>query len=136
MYYSENGDELKKFNTKDGMGLRLLRENGIITGIITGEDRRLNQKRAEKLNVDEIFQNVKDKVAVIKQLCDKYHILPENVAYVGDDINDTEAIRYVGYGCCVNDAHSTVKKYADYVTEKNGGHGAVREIIDMILNNQ
>ena len=136
MCYSENGDELKKFNTKDGMGLRLLRENGIITGIITGEDRRLNQKRAEKLNVDEIFQNVKDKVAVIKQLCDKYHILPENVAYVGDDINDTEAIRYVGYGCCVNDAHSTVKKYADYVTEKNGGHGAVREIIDMILNNQ
>lgn len=136
MYYSENGDELKKFNTKDGMGFRLLREKGIITGIITGEDRHLNQKRAEKLNVDEIFQNVKDKVAVIKQLCDKYHILPENVAYVGDDINDAEAIKYVGYGCCVNDAHSTVKKYADYITEKNGGHGAVREIIDMILANK
>lgn len=136
MYYSENGDELKKFNTKDGMGLCLLREKGIITGIITGEDRHLNQKRAEKLNVDEIFQNVKDKVAVIKQLCDKYHILPENVAYVGDDINDAEAIQYVGYGCCVYDANNTVKKYADYVTEKNGGHGAVREIIDMILNNQ
>ncbi len=133
MYYSENGDELKKFNTKDGMGFHLLREKGIITGIITGEDRHLNQKRAEKLQVDEIFQNVKDKVLVIEQLCDKYHILPEQVAYVGDDVNDLEAIRYVGYGCCVNDAHSTVKKYAHYIAKNVGGQGAVREIIDRIL---
>ena len=133
MYYSEDGDELKKFNTKDGMGFRLLRENGIITGIITGEDRQLNQKRAKKLHVDEIFQNVKDKVSVIKQLCDRYHISPEQVAYVGDDVNDLEAIRYVGYGCCVKDAHSAVKKYADYVATCNGGQGAVREIIDNIL---
>lgn len=133
MYYSENGDELKKFNTKDGMGFRLLRENRIITGIITGENRELNQKRAEKLHVDEIFQNVKDKVAVIKQLCDKYHILPEEVAYVGDDVNDLEAIKFVGYGCCVNDANNVVKKCADYVAAHNGGQGAIREIIDSIL---
>lgn len=134
MYYSENGDELKKFNTKDGMGLRLLSEKGIITGIITGEDRELNQKRAQKLHVDELFQNVKDKTAVIRQLCDKYHISPEQVAYVGDDINDLDAIKYVGYGCCVNDANSAVKKYADYVAVRNGGQGAVREIIDKILS--
>lgn len=133
MYYSEDGDELKKFNTKDGMGFRLLREKGIITGIITGEERQLNQKRAEKLQVDEIFQNVKDKVAVIKLLCDKYHISSEQVAYVGDDVNDLEALKYVGYGCCVNDADSTVKKCANYVSERNGGQGAVREIIDIIL---
>lgn len=133
MYYSEKGDELKKFNTKDGMGFRLLREQGIITGIITGEDRKLNQKRAEKLQVDEIFQNVKDKVVVIRQLCDKYHILPEQVTYVGDDVNDLEAIRFVGYGCCVNDAHDAVKQCADYVASRNGGQGAVREIIDMVL---
>lgn len=69
----------------------------IVTGIITGEDRHLNQKRAEKLLADEILQNVKDKVAAIKQLCDKYHIMAENVAYVGDDVNDLEAVRYVGY---------------------------------------
>ena len=83
--------------------------------------------------MDEIFQNVKDKIAVIKQLCDKYHILPEQVAYVGDDINDLEAIKYVGYGCCVKDAHSAVKECADYVAARNGGQGAVREIIDNIL---
>lgn len=134
MYYSENGDELKKFNTKDGMGFQLLREKGIITGIITGEDCRLNEKRARKLQVDEIFQNVKDKVAVIKQLCDKYHISPEHVAYVGDDVNDLEAIYYVGYGCCVQDAHSMLRKCADYVSVCNGGKGAVREIIDNILD--
>lgn len=133
MYYSENGDELKKFNTKDGMGFKLLREKGIITGIITGEDRELNQNRAEKLHVDEIFQNAKDKVAVIKLLCDKYDILPKQVAYVGDDVNDVEAIKYVGYGCCVKDAHSVVKECADYVSTCNGGQGAVREIIDTIL---
>lgn len=133
MYYSENGDELKKFNTKDGMGFQLLKEKGIITGIITGEDRKLNQKRAEKLHLDEVFQNVKDKVAVIKQLCDKYHISQEQVAYVGDDVNDLEAIRYVGYGCCVNDANSVVKKYAAYISMRNGGQGAIREIIDIIL---
>lgn len=133
MYYSENGDELKKFNTKDGMGFRLLHEKGIITGIITGENRELNQKRAKKLHVDEIFQNVEDKVAVIKQLCDKYHILPEQVAYVGDDVNDLEAVRYAGYGCCVKDAHSTVQECADYIAARNGGQGAVREIIDNIL---
>lgn len=133
MYYSENGDELKKFNTKDGMGFRLLRERGIITGIITGEDRQLNQKRAEKLHVDEIFQNVKDKVAVIKLLCDKYQISPKQVAYVGDDVNDIEAICFVGYGCCVNDADSAVKKCADYVAARSGGQGAVREIIDAVL---
>lgn len=135
MYYSENGDELKKFNTKDGMGFKLLRENGIITGIITGEERQLNQRRAEKLHVDEIFQNVQDKVAVIRQLCDKYGILPEQVAYVGDDVNDLAALRYVGYGCCVNDAHERVKECADYVSALNGGSGAVREIIDCILSN-
>jgi len=133
MYYSENGDELKKFSTKDGMGFQLLRERGIITGIITGEERQLNQKRAEKLHVDELFQGVKDKVGVIKQLCGKYHILPQEVAYVGDDVNDLEAIRYVGYGCCVNDAHGTVKKYAHFIAKSVGGQGAVREIIDNIL---
>lgn len=133
MYYSENGDELKKFNTRDGMGFQLLRENGIITGIITGEDRHLNKKRAEKLQVDEILQNIKDKVVAIKQLCEKYHVSPEQVAYVGDDVNDLGAINYVGYGCCVKNAHSTIKKCADYVSSYNGGQGAVREIIDYIL---
>lgn len=135
MYYAESGDELKRFYARDGMGLRLLREKGIITGIITGEDRQLNQNRAKKLCVDEIFQNVKDKAAVIRQLCDKYHIMPEQVAYVGDDINDLSAMKYVGYACCVGDAHELVKAQAAYIAKHKGGQGAVREIIDNILLN-
>ncbi|EOS34847.1 YrbI family 3-deoxy-D-manno-octulosonate 8-phosphate phosphatase [Lachnospiraceae bacterium A4] len=134
MYYSENGDEMKKFSTRDGMGFRLLKKQGIITGIITAEKRRLNQMRAEKLDIDEVFQDVNDKVSVIRYLCDKYHIMPENVVYVGDDINDLEAIKFVGYGCCVRDAHKEVKKYADYISDCNGGQGAVRDIIDKILD--
>ncbi len=133
MYYSENGDELKKFNTKDGMGFKLLREKGIITGIITGEDRNLNTKRAEKLKIDELHQGVQDKVAIIKYLCKKYHIEPQNVAYVGDDINDLEAIEYVGLGCTVSDANIKVKECADYIAKLGGGKGAVREIIEEII---
>ncbi len=133
MYYSENGDELKKFNTKDGMGFRLLREAGIITGIITGENRELNARRAEKLMLDELHQGVSDKVEVIRQLCQKYGIAPENVAYVGDDRNDLKALQYVGFSCTVNDAGAEIKGCVDYVSSLNGGQGAVREIIETIL---
>lgn len=133
MYYSENGDELKKFNTKDGMGFRLLREAGIITGIITSENREMNARRAEKLMLDELYQGVSDKVEVISRLCQKYGISPENVAYVGDDRNDLKALQYVGFGCTVNDAAAEVKGCVDYVSSLNGGQGAVREIIEVIL---
>lgn len=133
MYYSENGDELKKFNTKDGMAFSLLRDKGIITGIITGEDMKLNRRRAEKLKINEIHSGVKDKVAIIKELCEKYDILPEEVAYVGDDINDISAIEFVGLGCTVLDACDDAKKVADIVIQKVGGDGAIRAIVDAIL---
>lgn len=136
MYYSENGDELKKFNTKDGMGFKLLRQKGIITGIITGETRDLNRRRAQKLLVDEIYGGVDDKAEVIKKLSEKYKIAMEQIAYVGDDINDREAVKMVGFGCCVADGEEEVKQIADYVTQKNGGYGAVREIINLILENK
>lgn len=135
MYYSENGDELKKFNTKDGMGFRLLREKGIITGIITGETRNLNRRRAEKLNIDELFEGVQDKTVIIRKLCEKYKISLNQVAYIGDDLNDLEAVKMVGWGCCVADGEEEVKKVADYITQKNGGFNAVREVINLILKN-
>lgn len=133
MYYSEMGDELKKFNTKDGFGLRQLKENGIITGIITGEDMKLNRRRAEKIGVDEIISGVKDKYQSICELCRKYGVSLDKVAYVGDDLNDLSAIRNVGVGCCTYDASELVKESADYITKKRGGDGAVREIADMII---
>lgn len=134
MYYSENGDELKKFNTLDGMGFQLLRERGIVTGIITGENRQLNKRRAEKIKVDELHSGIVDKWSVVKALCKKYDILPCNVAYVGDDINDLEVIQEVGFGCSVKNGVHKVKAAAIYVTQKEGGQGAIREVIDVILN--
>ena len=133
MYYSEKGDELKKFNTKDGLGFRLLHEKGIVTGVITGENVELNRRRCEKLHLDIYEPGVTDKLAVIKQLCMKYEIGLENVAYIGDDIIDLEAIQNVGFGCSVADGNEAVKAAADYVTEAKGGQGAVREGVERIL---
>lgn len=133
MYYSENGDELKKFSTLDGMGFRLLRERGIVTGIITGEARELNRKRAEKLKVDILRMGVSDKAAVIRELSKEYGIPLESIAYVGDDINDLGAVKLVGWGCCVANAMESVKQTAKYISHAKGGSGAIREIIDHIL---
>ena len=133
MYYSENGDELKKFNTRDGMGFGLLREEGILIGIVTGENRELNRRRSEKLRMDIYEAGVKDKLAVVRQLCEKWDVALENVAYIGDDINDAEVIEAVGLGCCVADAVPEVKRVAKYITNAKGGHGAVREVVNRIL---
>lgn len=133
MYYSEAGDELKKFNTRDGMGFKLLREAGIITGIITSENVALVKRRAEKLKLDILEMGATDKVAVIKRLCEEKGIAPENVAYVGDDINDVDAIKFVGFGCSVNSAIPEAKAAAKYVSKANGGEGAIREIIEQLI---
>lgn len=133
MYYSEDGNELKKFNTRDGMGFALLKERGIITGIVTGEKTNIAERRAQKLQIDEIHQGVKNKLDVIVCLAEKYHVALDEIAYVGDDINDIEVLEKVGFPCTVNDASEDIKGKAKYVSKRNGGEGAVREIIDMIL---
>lgn len=133
MYYSESGDELKKFNTTDGMGFKLLKERGIITGVITGEKRELNEHRAAKLKLDILEQGVSDKLSKIKELCTRYGVDIDNVLYVGDDINDLEAVKAVGFGCSVANGIDAVKQVAKYVTKKTGGEGAIREIADMVI---
>jgi N-acylneuraminate cytidylyltransferase len=133
MYYSENGEELKKFNTKDGMGLKILKENGIITGIITGESVDLVRRRAEKLGVDILYLGAKNKAKVLKEICANYNLTFEEIAYVGDDINDLEVIKEVGFGCTVHDGMDILRNSADYVTKAKGGHGAVRELVELIM---
>lgn len=133
MYYTENGDEVKKFNTLDGMGFKMLKERGILTGIITGEKRELNYRRAKKLGVDIYEEGIQDKLRVVKELCNKYNIDVKNVAYVGDDINDLEVVKTVGFGCSVANGMDEVKSVAAYVSNVNGGSGAVREIINKII---
>lgn len=133
MYYSENGDEMKKFNTKDGMAFKLLRENGITTGIVTGENVTLNKRRADKLKLDIYEPGCTDKVACIKKICAEKDIDIKNVLYVGDDINDRDVLALVGYGCAPSDAVDEVKVVAKYITRAKGGEGVIREITDKII---
>lgn len=136
MYYSENGDELKKFNTRDGMGFELLRKMGIITGIVTSENVNLNRRRAEKLKLDIMESGCKNKVEVVKRLCKEYGVTLENVAYIGDDINDIDVLKIVGFGCCPADAVSEVKNVAKYIAKTKGGEGVIREIVQKIMEVQ
>lgn len=136
MYYSENGDELKKFNTRDGLGFRLLKEAGIKTGIITSETTKLVETRAKKLNVDYLYQGKIDggKLAIAQEICKNEGISLSEVAYIGDDVNCIDLLSAVGFAACPADAHSKVKSIPNINQMKtNGGEGCVREWIDMIL---
>lgn len=134
MYYSEHGDELKKFNTRDGMAFALLRANGIMTGIVTSENVDLNRRRAEKLKLDILEAGCKDKVAAVKRICQERGIEMDHVVYIGDDINDLEVIKMVGFGCCPANAMPQVIEAAKYVTKAKGGEGVIREVVEEILH--
>lgn len=134
MYYSKEGEVLKKFNTKDGMGIELLRKNNIIPVIITKEDSKIVIKRAEKLKIKEVYIGIKDKLKIIEKLAKKYNLEFRNIAYIGDDINDLSVLKNVGLSFAPNDATSEIKKIVNHVTLKKGGEGALREAIDFILD--
>jgi len=130
MYYSENGDELKKFSTLDGKGMELLRMAGIKTAIITAEETRIVERRAKKLKIDYVYQGVKDKLAVIKELCKKENISIGEVAYIGDDVNDLEALENAGTAACPMNAVEKVKEIRGIIKlSKKGGDGVVRDRI-------
>lgn len=131
MYYTENGDELKKFNTRDGMGIKLLRESGIITLIITSENTKIVENRAKKLKVDYLYQGVQNKLELIKELLSKLNIDRSEFAYIGDDINDKEILEFAGLKACPNDAMEIIKNIDNIlIMSKKGGEGAVREFVD------
>ncbi|BCJ92946.1 acylneuraminate cytidylyltransferase [Anaerocolumna cellulosilytica] len=129
MYYTEHGDEIKKFNTKDGMAFQILRDKGIVTCIITGEDREMVRNRAKKLNINELYMGINNKMDIVDSLCKKYNIELEEIVYIGDDINDLECIKKCGYTICPSDAVDMVKREADYICNAKGGEGVVREAI-------
>lgn len=136
MYYDQNGNELKKFNTLDGKGIELLRNNGIKTGIITSEKTKIVENRASKLKVDYLYQGLTNdgKLNSIKEVCKIENIPLSQVAYIGDDVNCKELLENVGICACPNDAQEEIKKIPQIIIlNKNGGHGAVREFINMIL---
>jgi len=136
MYYSETGDELKKFNTHDGMGLQLIREKGIKTGIITSENTKLVERRYNKLKLDFLYQGKREggKLASVKEICEKEGISLSEVAYIGDDVNCFELLSAVGLAACPANALDAIKNIPGIIQmKKKGGEGCVREFIEMII---
>lgn len=138
MYYSETGDELKKFNTRDGMGFHLLREAGIKSGIITTENTQIVERRAAKLKVDYVYQgkNTGGKLQTALEICRKEGITLAEAAYIGDDINCYDLLCEVGMAACPADAVDKIKTIPNIrILRKKGGEGVVREFIEIILGN-
>ena len=136
MYYAESGDEWKKFNTRDGMGIKLLQRAGLITAIVTQERTKLVARRAEKLAIPELHQGVMDKLLRVREMARRHGLTLSQVAYIGDDINDLETLKEVGFSATPADGMPQVAAVVDYICQKKGGEGAVREIIEMILEAQ
>lgn len=133
MYYDNNGNEWKKFNTSDSAGVKLLRMIGIETGIITGENTTIVKRRAEKLNIDVVVMGIDRKLVALKDISEKLNIPFEKIAYIGDDVNDIPVFKAVGYSCAPANAPEYVKKYANTVLNKKGGDGVFREFAELIL---
>ena len=136
MYYSEGGEELKKFNTRDGMGVAHLHSAGIEVAMITSENTELVARRAAKLKIKYLFQGVRDKQKVVEGLINELQLSWPSVAYIGDDVNDLPVIRSVGLTAAVSDAMQIVRDAVDYVCERAGGCGAFREFAELILSSQ
>ncbi|MFT6835818.1 MAG: 3-deoxy-D-manno-octulosonate 8-phosphate phosphatase (KDO 8-P phosphatase) [Francisellaceae bacterium] len=129
---SNNGDELKSFNVKDGLGIKLLQKLGIEVAIITGKTSNLVQRRFESLGVKYIYQGQSNKIKAYQSLLARLNFIDNQVAYIGDDLPDLPLLTLVGFSITVNDGHYLIKNKVDFCTSQNGGDGAVREVCDMI----
>lgn len=136
LYYGPSGEPLKKFNVKDGMGLRLVREAGIAVAFISGESSSAVVRRAEKLKVVDVFLGVEDKLEALEKVLARRKVDPAEAAYVGDDVNDLPPMRRVGLAIAVADAVPEVRKAAHWVTSRRGGDAAVREVCDNLLKSR
>jgi len=133
IYYDENGNELKKFNTRDAAGFFAARKAGIKTIVLTGRKCIATERRMAELGVDYLFQDVKNKLDFVKDFINEKSLSNEQIGYIGDDLNDLPAINIVGFSGCPADACREVKKRADYVSGLKGGYGAVRDVIEYLL---
>ena len=132
--FDEMGHEYKTFNAKDGQGIVNLNNTGIITAIITARDSGTVEHRAKNLNIKELHQGVKNKLSVLECIMAKYGLSFDEIAYMGDDLPDIPVLEKVAIKACPNDAVDEVKVIANFVSSKNGGRGAVRELCDYILS--
>ncbi|MBS0359138.1 MAG: 3-deoxy-manno-octulosonate-8-phosphatase KdsC [Proteobacteria bacterium] len=136
LHYLSDGTEGKSFHVRDGLGLVLLMKAGIEVATITASKTPIITQRMEALKVKHVYQGQFSKLAAYEDLLSKLNLAEEQIAYIGDDLPDLMIMRRVGLSVAVNDAHDLVRECAHWVTSKNGGHGAVRELCDLILNAQ
>lgn len=133
IYYDENGNEMKKFSTKDAAGFFAARQCGMKIMVLTGRECQAVTRRMSEMGVEYICQNVKDKKTYLKHFIDENHLQKDEIAYIGDDLNDYPAMLLTGFVACPADANKEIKAMADYVSGINGGHGAVRDCIEYVL---
>ncbi|MBW1679271.1 MAG: 3-deoxy-manno-octulosonate-8-phosphatase KdsC [Deltaproteobacteria bacterium] len=134
--YSNQGEEFKFFNVRDGLGIRMLIQEGIKVAIISGRKSRAVDSRAEDLGINEVYQGVRDKLAVFEEILKKNKIKSDQAGFIGDDLVDIPLLSRVGFAVGVADAVEEVKERVDYVTRNPGGRGAIREVCDFILKSQ
>lgn len=134
VYYSDAGEVMKRFSIRDGMGVQRLRSYGIETGIVTGESSGSVKKRAEKLGIEELHLGAKVKADVLKEIVQRRGLSLDEIAYIGDDVNDLEVLAMAGVTACPADAVYEVREQVDYVCQAKGGHGAFREFAEWILS--
>lgn len=134
--YTDKGTEIKSFNIQDGMGITLARKTGLLTGIITGRQSTMVTRRAEELKIDIVSQGSFNKLEPYLEIIKKYNLNDDEICYIGDDIVDMLILNRVGFSAAVANAREEVKAVCDYVTVFSGGHGAVREVIDLVLKRQ
>ncbi len=136
MFYDQQGNELKRFNTSDSAGVLFLRELKIPIAIITGEDTEIVKRRAKKLNIDLLYQGISDKLNVAVSICEKLEISLGECAYIGDDIGDYSLLKSVGISCAPSNAPSYIKEVVTYTTLKAGGDGAFREFVEWLISRE
>ena len=136
LYYSNSGEETKAFSTLDGQGIKLLQQSGVPVALITARQSSLVARRADNLGIRHVVQNCSDKFAALRQLLDDLALDLGEVAYIGDDLPDLACIARVGLGISVPGGHFSVRERAALVTRHAGGHGAVREVCDLIMQAQ
>jgi 3-deoxy-D-manno-octulosonate 8-phosphate phosphatase (KDO 8-P phosphatase) len=133
IYYGNDGEELKAFNIKDGLGIKLLQRSGVEVAIITGRQSEIVARRARELGIDDVVQGREDKRQALQELCRDRQLILADCAYMGDDLPDLGAINACGLGMTVADASQAVRRAADWVSTLNGGEGAVREASEFII---
>ena len=136
MYYDQAGNELKKFNTSDSAGVIFLRLLGIELGIITGENTQIVQRRADKLKIERLYMGVVNKLTVVEKLCTELQISLQEVAYIGDDLNDAMLLKAVGFSAIPANAPTYMEKFAQIRLNKSGGKGAFREFVELLLEKE